>query len=328
MGRGEPGARSRPSNLAPGRSAETAPARAGAMGDPRGADGGPPTVDDILEATAASALRYTHADRGHAYLVARDESGLDVVTHQCLVHADGTIVRQYERRRRLVPGPCQEAIREGRMYYVHDAATNRLHRDLLRALAVREKALADEGDPLRLAYVQQYRAFLAPAKSYIAVPIKRPGGEPVGCVALYSTEREDFFGVMKKRIIEEYLDHFANALIVALIDKARGAEPRRESPRVFDDADASPWDGTGPYLERILREHLRRGSWNGALTEIERWLMELALRHAGGRPTAAHQLLRMPRRTFFTKLKKYGLDATSPLAAAPPPPGAPDDGED
>ncbi|HZU97044.1 MAG TPA: GAF domain-containing protein, partial [Planctomycetota bacterium] len=87
-------------------------------------------MDDILEATAEAAVRFTRADRGHVYLVARDEKGGEVVTHQCLVWADGRIVRQYERRRRLLHGPCQEAMREGRMYYVHDAATNPLHRDL------------------------------------------------------------------------------------------------------------------------------------------------------------------------------------------------------
>src|SRR5581483_10463446 len=144
-----------------------------------------------------------------------------------------------------------------------------------------------------------------------ACPVKRPGGAAVGCVALYSTEREDFFGVLKKRIIEEYLDDFANALIVALLDKARGAESAEAPPRVFDEAEASPWDGTGPYLERILRHHLRRGSWNRAADEIEKLVMTVALREAKGSPTAAHRLLRMPRRTFFAKLKRYGLEGRS-----------------
>jgi hypothetical protein len=265
-----------------------------------------PTVDDILEATAEAAIRFTRADRGHAYLVSKDEQGDDVVTHQCLVWSDGKIVRQYERRRRLLHGPCQEAIREGRMYYVHDAATNRLHKDLLAELRAREKALAK--DPARKAYVHQYRSFLEPAKSYIACPVKRPGGASVGCVALYSTEREDYFGVLKKRIIEEYIDDFAGALIVALIDKARGAEPDEAPPRVFDDAEGSPWDGTGPYLERILRHHLRKGSWNRAESEIEKFLIGLALEKSGGSPTQAHKLLRMPRRTFFAKLQKYGWE--------------------
>src|SRR5579872_6629130 len=266
----------------------------------------PPTVDDILEATAEAAVRFTRADRGHVYLVAKDEKGGEVVTHQCLVWADGRIVRQYERRRRLLHGPCQEAMREGRMYYVHDAATNPLHRDLLKELRAREKAL--KGDPARLAYVKEYRAFLEPVRSYIACPVKRPGGESQGCVALYSTEREDFFGVLKKRIIEEYLDNFAGQLIVALIDKARGAETEDAPPRVFDDADASPWDGTGPYIERLLRHHLRKGTWSRAQSEVEKYLMKLALERSGGRPTQAHKLLRMPRRTFFAKLKKHGLD--------------------
>ncbi len=265
----------------------------------------PPTVDDILEATAEAALRFTRADRGNAYLVAKDGDE-EVVTHQCLVWADGTIVRQYERRRRLLHGPCQEAIREGRMYYVHDAATNRLHGELLGELRAREKAL--KGDKARVEYVRQYRSFLEPARSYIACPIKRPGGASVGCVALYSTEREDFFGVLKKRIIEEYLDNFADALIVALIDKARGAESKDAPPRVFDDREGSPWDGTGPYLERILRHNLRHGSWNRAESEIEKFLIELALKRCDGSPTQAYRLLRMPRRTFFAKLKKYGLE--------------------
>jgi hypothetical protein len=287
------------SRAAPQASAESAPQREG-----------PPTVDDILEATVESAIRFTRADRGHAYLVARDGHET-VVTHQCLVHADGSIVRQYDRRRRLVDGPCQESIREGRMYYVHDASTNALHRQLLATLAARERALGS--DKLRREYVHQYRAFLEPARSYIACPIKRPGGAAIGCLALYSTEREDFFGVLKKRIIEEYLDDFASALIVALIDKARGAEAEpAPPPRVFDDGEASPWDGTGPYLERIVRHHLRRGSWNRAMSEVERWLMKLALERAGGHPTQAHKLLRMPRRTFFAKLVKHGLEGRAP----------------
>lgn len=265
-----------------------------------------PTVDDILEATAQAALSFTHADRAHAYLVAQEEDGTDIVTHQCLVYQDGQIVRQYERRRRLLYGPCQEAMNEGRMYYVHDAATNRLHQDLLRTLERVRRAL--RGDRLRREYAEQYHAFLAPAKSYIAVPIKRPGGRAVGCVGLYSTSREDFFGVLKKRIIEEYLDNFAGALIVALIEKARGGEPAAAPPRVFDDAEGTPWDGTGVYLERLLRHHLRRGSWNRASSEIERFLIELALKRSGGHPTQAFRLLRMPRRTFFAKLKKHGIE--------------------
>src|SRR5581483_7731747 len=90
------------------------------------ANSAPPTVDDILEATAEAAIRFTRADRGHAYLVAKDEHGEDVVTHQCLAWSSGRIVRQYERRRRLLHGPCQQAIGEGRSIYVHDASTNRL----------------------------------------------------------------------------------------------------------------------------------------------------------------------------------------------------------
>src|SRR5688572_18263842 len=101
----------------------------------------PPTADDILEATAEAAIRFTRADRGHAYLVSKDDDGADVVTHQCLVWSSGRIVRQYERRRRLLHGPCQEALREGKSYYVHDASTNRLHRELLAELRAREKAL-------------------------------------------------------------------------------------------------------------------------------------------------------------------------------------------
>ncbi|MBI3726026.1 GAF domain-containing protein [bacterium] len=279
-------------------SAGSAPAMDGAL---------PPTVDDILEATAESAIRFTRADQGHAYLVATEDDGTEVVTHQCLVLPEGGIVRQYERRRRLLEGPCQEAIREGRMYYVHDASTNRLHQDLLRALEARTREI--RGDRLRLEYARQYLAFLKPARSYIAVPIKRPGGEAVGCVALYSTEREDFFGVLKKRIIEEYLDNFAGALIVALIEKARGAQLPTAPPRVFDDSEGSPWDGTGPYLERLLRHHLRRGSWNRALSEVERFMIELALRRSRGHPSQAFRLLRMPRRTFFAKLRKHGIDA-------------------
>src|SRR5947209_5962184 len=112
-----------------------------------------PTVDDILEASVESAIRFTRADRGHAYLVSKDPDGTEIVTHQCLLWNDGRIVRQYERRRRLLQGPCQEALREGRMYYVHDASTNRQHLALLKELAARDRAL--KGDRERREYVRE-----------------------------------------------------------------------------------------------------------------------------------------------------------------------------
>ena len=39
--------------------------------------------------------------------------------------------------------------------------------------------------------------------------------------------------------------------------------------------------------------------------EIEKFVMSLALRESKGSPMLAHKLLRMPRRTFFAKLKKF-----------------------
>ena len=52
------------------------------------------------------------------------------------------------------------------------------------------------------------------------MPIKSLNTEPIGALALYSYASEDYFGAMKKRIIEEYMDNFASSLIISLIDKA------------------------------------------------------------------------------------------------------------
>ena len=123
-----------------------------------------PTVDDILESTIRAALQFTGADCGHAYLVRRDGDNFRV-TYQCLVHPDGSVVRQKERDRSALVGPCHRALKEVRTIYVHDARANLLHQELLRDLATRAEAATD---PIRREYILQYRRFLEPARSYIS----------------------------------------------------------------------------------------------------------------------------------------------------------------
>ena len=89
-----------------------------------------PTVYDILEATIRAAIEFTEADAGHIFLIKRLEEQM-LVSHQCLLTEKGAIIRQYEEDRPFIYGPCQRSIDEGKMYYVHDAKTNPLHKVLL-----------------------------------------------------------------------------------------------------------------------------------------------------------------------------------------------------
>ena len=101
-------------------------------------------------------------------------------------------------------------------------------------------------------------------------PVKSLDTEPIGALALYSYASEDYFGTMKKRIIEEYMDNFASALIIALIAKASQENQRMKellesygeristeagiSPGgVFDGREATEFRGVGAVVEHLLR---------------------------------------------------------------------------
>jgi GAF domain/Bacterial regulatory protein, Fis family len=281
-----------------------------------------PTVYDILEATVRAAIEFTEADAGHIFLIKRLEDRM-LVSHQCLRTDKGDIIRQYDEDRPFIYGPCQRSIDEGKMYYVHDAKTNPLHQLLLAELdRIRQKG---QEDGLKRQYLEDYYGFLARARSYISVPIKSLGTEPIGALALYSYASEDYFGTMKKRIIEEYMDNFASALIISLIEKA-GQENRRmrellesygerfptelgvSSGGVFDAGETPEFRGVGAVVEQLLRRAGEKTSWNEIMEDLERFCIGLALRKTHGRVHQALKLLKMPKRTFYHKVKKLGID--------------------
>jgi hypothetical protein len=281
-----------------------------------------PTAYDILEATIKAALQFTEADAGHIFLIKRAEDRL-LVSHQCLLTDTGAIIRQYEEDRPFIYGPCQRSIDDGQMYYVHDACTHPLHQLLLAELG----RIVHKGghESLKQQYLEEYFDFLRRARSYISVPIKSLNTEPIGALALYSYASEDYFGAMKKRIIEEYMDNFASSLIISLIDKASRENQRmRELLESYDapltgEAGFPPraalngrengdFRGVGPVLEHLLRRADEKTSWHEILEEIERFFIGFALRRANGRVYKALQLLKMPKRTFYNKVKKFGIE--------------------
>jgi hypothetical protein len=293
-----------------------------------------PSVYDILEATIKAAIQFTEADAGHIFLIKR--AGIQLlVSHQCLLTEKGEIIRQYEEDRPFIYGPCQRSIDDGKMYYVHDANTNPLHQVLLAELGRILHKSPRQG--LKRKYLKDYLEFLSRAKSYISVPIKTLNAEPIGALGLYSYTSEDSFGAMKKRIIEEYMDNFASCLIVALIDKAghenqrmkellesygRGLDVELSQGHVFDGRDDANFRGVGPVLEQLLRRAEAKKSWNEILEEIERFFIGFALRRANGRVYRALQVLKMPKRTFYNKVKKFDIDiqAFSRQKPGPSPP--------
>ncbi len=130
---------------------------------------------------------------------------------------------------------------------------------------------------------------------------------------------------MKKRIIEEYMDNFASALIISLIAKASQENERMKellesygerfsmevgiSPgSVFDVRENTECRGVGPVVEQLLRRAGERTSWNELMEELERFFIGFALRRAQGRVHKALKLLKMPKRTFYNKVKKLGID--------------------
>jgi GAF domain-containing protein len=280
-----------------------------------------PTVYDILEATIRAAIEFTEADAGHIFLIKRLEDQM-LVSHQCLRTDKGTIIRQYEEDRPFIYGPCQRSIDEGKMYYVHDARTNPLHQLLLATLdKIRRKG---QEDSLKRKYLEDYFAFLVKARSYISVPIKSLDAEPIGALALYSYSSEDYFGTMRKRIIEEYMDNFASALIIALIEKASQENQRMkellESSRarfatevgvapgsMFEVRETAEFRGVGLVVEQLFRRAGEKTSWNEIMEDLERFFISFALRRAHGRVYKALELLKMPKRTFYNKVKKLGI---------------------
>jgi GAF domain/Bacterial regulatory protein, Fis family len=281
-----------------------------------------PSVYDILEATIQAAIEFTEADAGHIFLIKRLEARL-LVSHQCLRTDRGDIIRQYEEDRPFIYGPCQRCIDDGKMYYVYDAMTNPLHKALLAELGrIKRK---EREDSLKHRYLEDYYGFLARARSYISVPIKGLDTEPIGALALYSYASEDYFGTMKKRIIEEYMDNFASTLIISLIEKASQENQRMKEllesygerfsaeagmlpGTVFDVRENTVFQGAGPVVEHLLHKAGAKASWNEIMAEIERFFIGLALRRAHGRVHQALRLLNMPKRTFYNKVKKLGID--------------------
>lgn len=165
-------------------------------------------VYDVLEATVRAAIQFTKADAGHIFLLKRQEEHV-LVSHQCMITESGTRIQQYQADRPERYGPCSRAVKDGKMYYVHDCASNTLHQRLLTDLrGIRSRS---ETGTLKDRYLLEYITFLAKARSYIAVPIRTIDGVSIGCIGLYSYSEEDYFGTMEKRIIEEYMNNFASS---------------------------------------------------------------------------------------------------------------------
>jgi hypothetical protein len=256
-----------------------------------------PTVYDILEATIKAAIQFTEAGAGHIFLIRRTENQL-LVSHQCLLTERGDIIRQYQEDRPFIYGPCQRSIEDGRMYYVHDASSNPLHQALLANLGrIVQKA---QRESLKHQYLEEYLDFLRRARSYVSVPIKGLNTEPIGALALYSYTNEDHFGPTKKRIIEEYMDNFASSLIIALIDDA-SRENQRMKELLESYGERLAWDtGITPGSVFDGREHADFRGVGPALEHI--------LRRANGKVYKALQLLKMPKRTFYNRVKKLGIE--------------------
>jgi hypothetical protein len=281
-----------------------------------------PTVYDILEATIRAAIEFTEADAGHIFLIKRLEDQV-LVSHQCLLTDKGIIIRQYEEDRPFIYGPCHRSIDESKMYYVHDAQSNPLHRLLLAELGrIMRKGYEDS---LKRKYLQDYFEFLARARSYISVPIKSLHTAPIGALALYSYATEDYFGAMKKRIIEEYMDNFASTLIISLVEKASQENQRMKellasygesfstelgvsTGSMFDVRETAEFRGVGQVVEQLFRRAGEKTSWNEIMDDLERFFIGFALRRANGRVYKALKLLKMPKRTFYNKVKKLGID--------------------
>jgi hypothetical protein len=295
-----------------------------------------PSIYDILEATIKAAIQFTEADAGHIFLIKRTASQL-LVSHQCLLTEKGDLIRQYQEDRPFIYGPCQRSIDDGKMYYVHDASTNHLHQLLLAELGriVRK----GQQESLKRQYLEDYFDFLRRARSYISVPIKSLNTEAIGALGLYSYASEDYFGAMRKRIIEEYMDNFASSLIISLIDKASRENQRMREllesygerlagdaaftqGGVFDGRENADFRGVGPVLEHLLRRAEEKTSWTEIVEELERFFISFALRRTHGRVYKALQLLKMPKRTFYNKVKKFGIDVQA-FSRHKPGPGPP-----
>lgn len=279
-------------------------------------------VYDVLEATVKAAIQFTKADAGHIFLIKRNGDQV-LVSHQCMITESGTRIQQYQADRPERFGPCSRAIGDGKMYYVHDCTSNTLHQRLLADLR-RIRARSESGT-LKERYLLEYITFLTKAQSYIAVPIRTIDGVSIGCIGLYSYYEEDYFGTMEKRIIEEYMNNFASSLILTLIDKARHEDTRMQdllpdghedtllgrdliTGGIFDNGDASDFRGVGLLIESVFRRTSEFESWNHLIQNIERVLINFALKRSEGRPGRAYRWLKMPKRTFYHKLKKLKID--------------------
>jgi DNA-binding NtrC family response regulator len=77
---------------------------------------------------------------------------------------------------------------------------------------------------------------------------------------------------------------------------------------IFEGHEHTQFRGVSPALEHLLRKTGDTQSWNDTLAEIERFFIDFAMRRASGRVSMALKLPRMPKRTFYNKVKKLGID--------------------
>ena len=79
---------------------------------------------------------------------------------------------------------------------------------------------------------------------------------------------------------------------------------------VFDVRETAEFRGVGPVVEHLLRRAGEKTSWNEIMADLERFFIGFALRRAHGRVYKALKLLKMPKRTFYNKVKKLGIDVS------------------
>ena len=80
------------------------------------------------------------------------------------------------------------------------------------------------------------------------------------------------------------------------------------SGSVFDVRENTEFRGVGAVVEQLLRRAGEKTSWNEIMADLERFFIGFALRRAHGRVYKALELLKMPKRTFYNKVKKLGID--------------------
>jgi len=108
---------------------------------------------------------------------------------------------------------------------------------------------------------------------------------------------------------------------VAQASEQAGLKPPEITPEILSSLMAQDWPGNARALMSAamrfslgLAEDLTPSEGLGLaeqLAQVERSLLEAALRRAGGRAAEAAEALKLPRKTFYDKLARHGIRAES-----------------